>query len=197
MLYESHITVDGMSPEEFSCLCIANKLKPVFIVNDTGSNQDQMMTAKFHRVQSREAAISQMDDIASLFSVVVRRKLELVIGRQSPPIDYLYLEFHSKYLIHQHDTDCFLDIILSAGAHTSTNAFKLSAEKDLFYRFMTTRDPVKHAMVLRELKQFKLVNTIAECVVYDDNPNLDSNWSCFDCPLKRKINYDYVFSRVE
>lgn len=180
-MYESHVTVD-CDDEFFIEICKFNKIKPVIIEKDTGSYLlKQKMTAKFHNT-SYEIAIQEMNEIASLFPIVIRKKLEKIISKNSVlDFDFKYKEFHSKFEVE--DEDLFDYIVLNNNGHTSFNSIK-----GLNFKFFSTRDEIEHEKILKILKEkFKYLGTIREVVVYDDNESLDSNWNCLDCPLKKYI----------
>jgi len=183
-MFESHITVENEIG--FVEKCKLNNIKSVLIANDSGSNYiNQSMTASFHKTNDFEFAFQQMKKISSLFKNVIRNKLEKIVSKKTKiNFDYKYKEFHSKFIIKDFQHDEFLHIILSNGGHTSTNLSKGSN-----FRFFTTRDEKLHDFILKKLKsKFEYLGTIREVVVYDDNPNIDSNYICKECPLKKYVN---------
>lgn len=180
-MYETHVTVES-NYDEFIEICTLNKLKPVVITDDTGSlMSEQKMTSKFHNCDY-ETAYSEMNNIANLFKKVIRKKLEKIISKNTIiDFDFKYKEFHSKFEVIDHDF--FKDIVLKNGGHVSVNKIKGNN-----FRFFSTRDEIKHNKILNLLiPYFKYLGTIRECVVYDDNESIDSNWRCQDCPLKKYI----------
>lgn len=182
-MYESHITVS--EDENFIDICNFKKLKYVIIGDDTSSHmKNQRMTAVFHKTNDYEKAFCQMNEIASNFKNVIRRKLEKIVSKQTViDFEYKYKEFHSKFEINSEEESEFLDIILSGGGQTSKNISKGSN-----FRFFTTRDEFLHDKILAKLKlSFNYLGTIREVVVYDDNPSIDSGYMCQDCLLKKYI----------
>lgn len=183
-MYESHVTMDVENEQEFLKICNDNKLKPVIISKDTGSNlKTQYMTAKFHKCDYNEA-YHQMMNIANLFKNVIRRKLEKIVNKNTIiNFDFKYKEFHSKFEVDENGEDKFLTIIKTHLGHSSVNLMK--GEK---FKFFTTRDEQLHDQILIILKKdFKYLGTIREVVVYDDNESIDSNYNCKDCPLKKYV----------
>lgn len=182
-MYESHVTVDSISREDFLEVCRANKYKPVIIDYDTGSGVSQMMTAKFHKTKVMEKALEEMHEISSRFASIVRLKLEKIIGRNTAmPDSHLYMEYHSKYNVGYDKFHTFWQTVMESGLHMSQNSVK-----DPNFYFVTARTKEKHIEITKKLKDFLLIGTISECVVYDTNPSLDSNWECIECPIKKWI----------
>lgn len=186
-MYESHITVE-MNREKFVSLCQKINVKPVIIEDDNGSSMPiQMMSAKFHKVDTQEEAIEEMNEIATIFGeCVIRRKLELILGQRKPPEQYLYLEFHSKYLLSVSTIEQFQYLVVKCGGTYSKNTLKVPEEKDKVFMFANARSGDVFSKLTGELQQLaKLVNTIRECVIYDDNPHIDSFYgNCGSCAIK-------------
>lgn len=179
-MYESHVTVSGLSCEEFREICRQIKVKAVVIEGDTGSDsKQQMMTSWFHK--DYDTAIGEMQFVACVFGEhVVRCKIELVMGKRTAlPREYLYREFHLKYQVSQEDDEEFVSTVLGCGGHTSTNARKPG------FRFATARTPEVMTRLTSGLSAYKFVGAIMECVVYDTNPEMDPHWGvCNDCLIK-------------
>lgn len=186
-MYESHVTVDDIEEEDFLTICKRIDVKPILIEMDSGAGfLPQMMTGKFHKTDDVNVAKREMDFIASQFSSVIRKKLELIVGKRTELPEHLYLEFHSKFEIPNNRIYHFLLTVAELGGHTSVNSLKLKSESGNSYHFATSRDRQTMRKMITELTgQFNLVNTIMECVIYDDNPELDLNWQgCHDCLIK-------------
>lgn len=183
-MFESHITISDCTEAEFLLICAKIGSKPVLIKDDTGSRVNQLMTANFHRTKYAERAIEQMHLIASNFTSIVRQKLEYIQAKNELPPPCIYVEIHSKYLVHEDRLGTFLDAVKSCGGQSSRNAFK-PAGSGFQHRFATTRSDESHSRLLTLLSDFKRVSTIRECVIYDDNQSLDANWACMECPIKR------------
>lgn len=183
-IFESHVTVD-CSEDEFKKICERLGVRPLIIEMDTGSDyKTQMMTRKFHKGSEQDAK-REMDFIASQFSSVVRRKLEMIIGKETTIPDHLYQEFHAKFEVPLDKVYHFLLQVSELGGHSSRNSLKLDAGSGLVYHFATARDLDHMRRIVFELKhQYNLVSTIRECVVFDDNQGMDSNWSCSECLIK-------------
>lgn len=180
-MYESHVTVTNISEKHFLDKCSHLKVKPVIIKNDTGSNIDQMMTAKFHKV-GYDLAIEEMSKIASNFPSVNRRKLEYIVGKNKVVPPHKYLEFHAKFEVPAARLEEFSSIVRRNNGHTATNFLKAG------FAFATARSELTFNNILSRLSGYKLINQIRECVVYDDNPQIDNNWECMECPLKAHIH---------
>ncbi len=180
-MYESHITIQAMDVKEFQEICKTIQAKSLVIDQDTGSNNlTQMMTAKFHNTQSYQVAYNEMQVIAGNFPNVIRLKLEKIISKGEEPKDYLYLEYHLKYRVESMWRWNFLSTVDSNGAHSSVNTLK----DDGTY-FVTTRSEEKYKTIKERLKSFKLLSVIRECVVFDNNPEIDSGWmGCKMCTQK-------------
>lgn len=188
-MYESHITVQGIDYEDFAAICSRLGLKPIHIQMDTAAGIDQMMSSRFHKT-TKDQALTELHGFADAFPGVIRRKLEMVIGKNTPiPPDFLYREFHSKFLMREEALSTFLDFAVKSGVHTSRNASKPAPGPGMVYHFASTREEAPMTQFLRSLpEEYKFVNSIAECVIFDDNPSMDTNWNCFECPLKQRIN---------
>lgn len=182
--YESHVTVSGMEAEEFADICKKIGVKPILIEMDSGAGYlPQMMTGKFHRCNRRQAQ-AEMEDIASHFSNVVRKKLEFIVGKRTALPEHLYLEFHAKFEMAVEQLQGFVDTVHALGGHTSQNVLK-TAEHNKVFHFVTTRDKEHMRSLVAALAEYKLMNTIMECVVFDDNPKIDVNWfGCHGCLVK-------------
>jgi len=182
-MYESHITVADVTDEKFKTVCKEYGLKPVIIEKDTGSELRQVMTAKFHRTKVLEQALNEMNEIATKFDNIIRKKLEFIVGKNSTLPAYKYLEFHSKYKVPQEMESIFTKTVLDNGGHVAKNVARPGN-----FMFATSRDKAVHTAIQKNLAEFELINTISECVVYDDNESIDSKWySCFECPIKRSL----------
>lgn len=186
-MYESHVTVEGIDQEAFEKICRTIGAKAVVIDMDTGSNMKQMMTAKFHKTNDQFEALWDMTHIAAKFDHVIRRKLEYIIPKKHAPLPpHKYLEFHAKYELEFDQLDEFIDKVREVGGHTSRNVLKQFADGDRCYHFATARHQEVWDKMLEILSPYKRVNGIRECVVHDDNPDLDTNWyGCNGCFLKR------------
>jgi hypothetical protein len=184
-LYESHVTVEHVTEDNFLEICKALSTKPVLVERDTGSGQRQMMTAKFHRC-SQEQAMEEMRDLASNFTFVSRMKLEVIVGpSKKPPEPHLYLEFHSKFILPENELGIFEDRVETLGGHTSRNSFKLQASPGHVFHFATARDEVTMRKIVKAAG-YELVNTLRECVLYDTNPEIDRFWGgCGGCQIKQ------------
>lgn len=187
-MYESHITVRGISPELFEAQCRILRVKSILIENDTGSGISQMMTGKFHHTQSQRKALSEMFSIGRAFGTnVVRRKLERIGEKITPITDYLYREIHLKYAVEPARLESFRELVTSRGGHTSQNRRKLDAGGGKQFEFATFRD-LGQAQVIEMAcvnEGYRLVGKISEIVCYDDNPGIDRYWhECMDCSLK-------------
>ena len=177
-MYESHITINGLEDEDFKTICKRLGVRPVIIENDTGSNTRQLMTARFHKTNSQQQATQEMEAIASNFKNVVRRKLEKIIGKTDTIPDHLYLEFHLKYEVKESQLDQFVKTVIKAGGHTSKNVVKQS-------QFATARNKETYFRLKNDLRNYRKINGIMECVVFDDNPNIDVGWhGCAGCMFK-------------
>lgn len=173
-MYESHITVNNFTDEEFKLHCKELGVKPVIIEDDTGSNTRQTMTARFHRTGLPEA-LFEMNEIANYFGDnVIRRKLEKIISKNSEIPPHLYLEFHLKF---ETSDEKFASMVEAVGGHSSRNI-----AKNRKYQFATVRTLEGYERLKR--LNYHLVGTIRECVVYDDNPGIDSGWCGCECGLK-------------
>lgn len=189
MVYESHITVIDIHPNIFRSRCQQLGVKSLLIEKDTGSNNlPQLMTAKFHNVKSYDKAFSEMMEIASNFKHI-RLKLEQIVSKNEK-VECQYQEFHSKFELNKGDQEEFLKIVADNGAHSSVNT--LQKHSGLFY-FVTTRNEKHHERLIKSLHHYKILSTIRECVVYDNNPSIDSGWyECKGCGFKTYpigINY--------
>lgn len=183
-MFESHVTVTGIKAPEFVRTCKELQVKPVLIEMDTGSGISQMMTARFHK-GNFEQTKAEVDAIAARFKTV-RRKIEVILGPKQPFPKHLYLEFHSKYLVPRAQLDKFISLVEDNEGHTSRNSFKMEPSLGNFYHFVTTRDEAKMRHLHTILRDFRLINTIRECVVFDDNPSVDKHWNeCGDCGIKQ------------
>jgi len=189
-MYESHITVTGMEDGEFVALCRKLNVKPVVIEDDTGSaGLRQMMTAKFHFTDDLERAMAEMETIAANFCTVLRRKLEYIVKRGKDPLpEHKYLEFHTKYELDHDQVESFVTKVASLGGHTSRNVLKHPSKPSHCYHFATARSRETWQAMLGSLLEYQRVNTIMECVVYDDAPDIDSAWApcdaCNRCNVK-------------
>lgn len=185
-MYESHVTVEGLTDETFLGICTELGVKPVIIESDTGSNVRQMMTAKFHKTNNLLEAKHSMYQIGARFGKgVIRHKLEEIIGRRSELPDHEYLEFHLKYEIHLDEIEEFVDMVLWSGGHTAKNTLKQTSNPKTVYHFATARDLDAYNRLLVNLRDYRRLNGIMECVVFDDNPQIDSNWyGCDGCAFK-------------
>ncbi len=186
-MFESHVTVVGMDDAEFIVRCRAIQVKPVVIEDDTGSGRlRQTMTCKFHFTDDLQIALSEMHSIASRFEKVARRKLEYIVRRQDKPLpDHLYLEYHTKYDVSDTEADAFVATVLKHGGHVSRNNFKPGSREGRRFWFATVRHKESWSRLLRELAHYERVNSIQECVVYDDAPDIDSGWyGCDGCELR-------------
>ena len=126
-----------------------------------------------------------MHKIADVFSGnVIRRKLEKIIGKYSAIPKHEYLEFHSKYEIVIDQIELFRDIVERNNGHTARNILKDSDNPNSVFYFATTRTHENFKILTKALNRFKRLNSLMECVVYDDNPNVDSNWGCLECGFK-------------
>ncbi len=172
-LFEYHITVTGLSDVEFAAQCEFASVRPVFIERDSGSSLPrQMMTKKFHR-GTYESALSEMLEKCKAFSGnILRRKLELILGKAKPPRSYKYLEFHAKF------------------AKTDSLDFRRIAEECLcktsdgtISSFVTARDEGSILRAISRLSAFQYSGMIRECVLFDDNESIDDKWRC-ECPIK-------------
>jgi len=180
-MFESHVTIVGMSELEFLTICKNRSFKPIIIIDDDGLKQ--MMTAKFHKTTDINVAMNEMEEIAKCFSGVVRKKLEEIVSKNKPSkLGFKYQEYHSKFLVPSSRAEDFFGIVKSMGGHTSFNELN-----GIEYRFVTTRNPELHDKLVNEIINlgFELLGTIREHVIYDSNPHYDNNWHCFECPLKR------------
>lgn len=189
--YESHVTVEGMNPQRFQRICKEIGVKPVMIEQDTGSGVDQMMTAKFHPGVDLNCAMSAMNEITRHFlPYVCRRKLEVIVGKRTHVKNYLYLEFHSKFLLRRGSLHDFVRIVRDLGGHTSRNSLKHEAGSDKIYHFVTTRDLSLMEKIVKRLsagpERYAYMGIIRECVVFDDNPTIDRHWAhdCGACRIK-------------
>lgn len=183
-MYESHVTVTGMDDGEFVSLCRNLGVKPVIIEEDTGSDGlRQMMTAKFHFTDDLDRAMAEMKSIASNFCTVRRCKLEYIVGSSKTPLpEHKYLEFHTKYELEDYEVEPFLKVISSLGGHTSRNVLKHPTHPNRHYYFATSRDRLVWKRMLAALSDYSRVNSIMECVVYDDAPEIDCVWAhCGTC----------------
>ncbi len=185
-IYESHITVD-VDSIEFQLLCKKINVKPIIIEMDTGSNHKiQLMTRKFHYTDDWQVAKHEMDFIASHFSKVIRRKLEFIVGKHTTLPTHLYQEFHAKFELKFEDLNNFIKIVTNFDGHSSRNSLR-SLSDDNIYHFATSRNLVHFKNMLKGLSQYRLISSIRECVIYDDNPGMDTAWSCQSCFMK---NYE-------
>lgn len=187
-MFESHITVDKFEEEDFVAKCKEIGVKPILIKMDSGADfQPQMMTGCFHHTDDVNVAKREMEVIASQFSFIIRKKLELIIGKKTTELpEHLYLEFHSKFEVPRSRIYHFLLETIENGGHASKNDFKLSSDEDKVFCFATARDKkVMKKLITKLSHQYKLINTIMECVVLDSNPQLDIHWhGCNDCAIK-------------
>lgn len=185
-MFESHITITGFADSSFQSLCRNIGVKPVIITDDTGSSLRQLMTAKFHKTNNFEEAKNEMFQIASYFSKhVIRHKLEKIVGKHSQIPPHKYLEFHSKYEIPYNQISEFTDIVIKSGGHTSQNILKINPNNQKTFRFATARNIGVYQKMTQNLHKYQRINSIMECVVYDDNPYIDKNWhGCDSCQLK-------------
>ncbi|RDJ35566.1 MAG: hypothetical protein DWQ19_12175 [Crenarchaeota archaeon] len=184
-MYESHITVTNIKDEEFKSVCQTLQVKPVIIEEDTGSGVRQTMTARFHKTHDEKQAFDEMNELASHFgNRVIRRKLEKIVGKgEMPP--HLYLEFHLKYEVPKNRVKEFVNKVSVLGGHTSQNIIKQANGENVF-QFATAREPEVYHRLRDELQEFNRINVIRECVVFDDNPNIDSGWAeCKECIIKQ------------
>lgn len=183
-MFESHITVSDIdSPAHFFETCQRLRVKPVIIENDTGSSEPrQVMTAKFHKTNSVEDAMQEVSVLAHGLRPfgVIRRKLEY-IGIIDP---HLYLEFHSKYAVSNERLDEFVADVASLGGHTATNINKPAPQGAYVFATFRSPDLFDRAVGPLTIRWGRAINTIKECVVFDDNPSIDSLWHCMECPLK-------------
>ena len=115
----------------------------------------------------------------------IRRKLEKIVGKNSELPKHLYLEFHIKYELENSRLDDFVNRVLKNGGHTSSNMLKLSENPNLVFHFATTRTLENYRKLLYALSDFHRINTIRECVVFDDNPEIDTGWCGCECGLKQ------------
>lgn len=192
-MYESHITIEPIEHNEFVKLCKSLKVKPVIIVGDSGSDVAlQMMTAKFHHTDSMERAMSDMMFIADQLEdatqkAPARRKLERIIKKKDKPTDCLYLEYHTKFRIYKEYLRVFTPLVKELGGHTSINRLKFHDATGEYMIFATTRgESVMKDIIAKTRKWAFPLQTIRECVVYDDNPNIDSGWNeCASCLMKQ------------
>lgn len=189
-MFESHITVIGIEDAEFVSLCRQIGVKPIIIDRDTGSlNRRQMMTAKFHFTNDQKKALAEMHNISANFCVV-RHKLEYIVkwGKEKLP-DHKYLEFHTKYELQPDQIDEFIKRVSDLGGHSSCNVLK----QDQCYYFMTARTRESWKKLIDGLKDYNRINTIMECVVYDDSPDIDSGWSsCGICCNIKAPSSEYM-----
>lgn len=193
-MFESHVTIEKVNKEYFIDICHKIGVKPVIIKDDTGSHiTTQMMTAKFHKTDDLVTAISEMFSISECFDGVIRRKLEFIIPNSDEIPKEIkkrikYFEYHLKYSVPKNSVDFFRNMVKECGGHSSRNIAK-DTRND--YVFATAREiEVKHELI-RKLGYagFDLGWVIREAVIYDDNEDMDSNWRCYECPLKRIENY--------
>lgn len=186
-MFESHITVNGIEEELFVLNCIKIGVKPILIERDSGSDfKSQMMTGRFHFTDDMAVAKHEMEVIASQFSFVLRKKLEWIVGKSKAFPEHLYQEFHAKFLMPSHKWPSFVSQVFELGGHTSYNGNKQFDNDGNLYYFATTRDRSLMRKIVKTLSsQYKLVNTIMECVVFDTNPEVDVHWpKCSGCGIK-------------
>lgn len=181
-MYESHVTVSNLNDTEFIAACAKLGVKPVIIEGDTGSHQRQMMTARFHKTNNQEQALKEMHGLADQFDHVVRRKLEKIVAKEMP--SHLYLEFHLKYEVDKADLDEFILTVMEAGGHTSRNMVKQTQNDLTVYQFATARSEEVFQRLLVNLSSYRRINVIRECVVFDDNPLMDTGWCGCECGFK-------------
>ena len=193
-MFESHITIEPIEHNTFVKLCKSLKVKPVIIINDSGSNEPiQMMTAKFHNTDNIDIALSDMSFLSDQLvyalrdSRVIRRKLERIIKKKDKPTDCLYFEFHTKFRIYKEYITKFKSIVNECGGHTALNRLKYHDATGEYMIFATARDEsIMKNIVGATRKWAAPIQTIRECVVYDDNPGIDSGWNeCASCLMKR------------
>jgi hypothetical protein len=184
-MFESHVTVANLTDGEFAALCYKLHVKPVIIEHDTGSNNlRQMMTSKFHFTDDQDRALAEMRGIAANFEKVIRCKLEYIVKCKDPLPDHKYLEFHTKFELTHNQVDKFRSEVASLGINTSDNVLRHPADPTRCFQFATARSRETWKQILT-LQEYKRVNTIMECVVYDDAPDLDVGWTpCLSCSMK-------------
>ena len=191
MIFESHITVAGVSLPRFKAMCRQADVKPVHIVSDTGSGVEQLMSAHFHHVRSFPQAYAEMEDLCRTFHpAVVRSKLEYIPRPKDvdPPTIFLYEEWHFKFEVAFDYVETLRNLAASVGFHTSINAVRQPQDSETMFVFATTRsressESFRDSLFGAETPYWKPINSIHECVVYDSNPGVDRYWFC-DCPLK-------------
>jgi hypothetical protein len=193
-IYESHITISGLPEISFREKCISLGVKPIHIVNDTGSNGlPKLMTGFFHKDKTESQAFREMWVASIKFGdkYVIRRKLELILGRnQKPPKHHQYLEFHLKYIVPHYNVSNFLNEVQLLGGHTSRNYYKPTDSHGNYFVFVTARSEELSWKLQQNLSnKYALANLIRECVIYDDNPSIDTVWNCMECPIKRGKAY--------
>ncbi len=191
MIFESHITVEGVSLPRFKAMCRQAQVKPVHIVSDTGSGVEQLMSAHFHHVSSLSKAFVEIGKLMAMFHpAVIRSKLEYIPRPKDvdPPTSFLYEEWHFKFEVAFDYVETLRNLAASAGLHTSINAVRQPQDSDTMFVFATTRsretsESFRASLFSDETPYWKPVNSIRECVVYDSNPGIDRYWFC-DCLLK-------------
>lgn len=184
-MYESHVTVVGIGDDEFKDACRTLGVKPVIIEDDTGSPHRQVMTARFHKTADRFVAEAEMLAVADHFGpAVIRRKLEKIVGKRGAVPEHLYLEFHLKYEVPEDAVGEFTRTVLGCGGHTARNA-AAPGPPGVVHRFATARSEEAVRGLSDGLSGYVRIQSLMECVVFDDNPELDSGWSCsMECPIK-------------
>ena len=120
-------------------------------------------------------------------SRVIRRKLERILKKNDKPTDCLYYEYHTKFIIVKEYIKDFKNLIKGFGGHTSLNRLKFHSATGEYMMFATARDEDAARKIARiRNSHMHAVQTIRECVVYDDNPGIDSGWNeCASCLMKR------------
>lgn len=188
-MFESHITVN-MNRNKFKSICKRLNITPICIKDDTGSKlSTQLMTRKFHYHNCVPDVIQEVLDLSSEFTDVVRRKIEVILGKSNNineiGVPILYYEYHLKYNIPSQHIDEFKKLVDQCGCHTAKNIFKQGVHKHNTrqIRFVTARSESAMNLARDTLSKYPQMGTMMEAVIYDDNPTIDSEWVC-DCPLK-------------
>ena len=189
-MYESHITVEGISFLSFQDWCLRRGLKAILIGRDSGSSKKtQIMTSTYHPKEIFKETLERVYGIAKAINRdtnghVVRRKIERVLNPKEPPpssFSYLHLEFHLSFLVKREAEGRFLREISNRETHTSRNVNKRSPEPGWDWLYVTCRTLQAKANILETAARYlptdvRLVKTVHEAVVFDDNPDHDDNW---------------------
>ena len=201
-LFETHVTVsleEGQKIEDFSEVCNALGVKPIFIQLPSGKVPSQPMTA----VDSEGTLSSVRADAFSLAMklkesgyTVIRVKVETSPFNEDLPQSAedskklpgtMYFEYHVKLLLGKNHYDDVIatDICVEFGAHLSKNAFKIR-EDGLTEKFLTLRMYDKGLIEARvvvadlmkniESRGLEALKNVLEYCVFDTDSSIDEDW---------------------